>query len=411
MGFFDKLKTFLLKDKTITKKGKFLDSSYFLINANREFNATYMNCAEVLARHISKLKIEVRNEENPFEGRNFVYLKHLLQYKPNEIQDAANFLHSLAYDYYFSGCCFAYLDWNYNSNPIRLRAIYPIDSKDLKAVYGDDGEIYFNFIINSRNIYCSVNDIIFVSRHAKPDSPLNASSSALNKVLEVLATNDEGMIKAIQNANSIRFIISQAGNVNKDLMIKNQEALEEQIAKAKTVLYASNATSIQPINPTTKWIEDESIKELKNEIYSFFNVTSDFVKGKYNENERQSIYEGAIEPFIVALAQELTVKLFTRREFDLGNRIYVRTDPLQTASLGTRIKIAEAYLKLPIIVPNVVSDLLYLPRSEHGDKEVQSLNFVNSSKVDSYQGVGSKEDSENEEENSEEDSNNEQSDE
>ena len=127
---------------------------------------------------------------------------------------------------------------------------------------------------------------------------------------------------------------------------------------------------------------------MKREVYNFFGVNEKFLDSSYDENSWQSVYDGALEPFITALSQELTMKLFTDREFDVGNRIEVLTSPLQTASLQTRIKLAEAYLKLPTIRPNVVCDLLYLPRLENGDKEVQSLNYVASNKVDAYQGVG-----------------------
>ena len=126
---------------------------------------------------------------------------------------------------------------------------------------------------------------------------------------------------------------------------------------------------------------------MKREVYNFFGVNEKFLDSSYDENSWQSVYDGALEPFITALSQELTLKLFSDREFDVGNRIEVLTSPLQTASLQTRIKLAEAYLKLPTIRPNVVCDLLYLPRLENGDKEVQSLNYVASNKVDAYQGV------------------------
>ena len=131
---------------------------------------------------------------------------------------------------------------------------------------------------------------------------------------------------------------------------------------------------------------------MKREIYGFFGISEKFLTSEYDENSWQSAYEGALEPFINGLSQELTVKLFTAREFSVGNRIEVVVNPLQTASLSTRIKIAEAYLKLPTIRPNVVCGLLYLPKLDNGDKEVQSLNYVTANKADNYQGVGSEKD-------------------
>ena len=44
-------------------------------------------------------------------------------------------------------------------------------------------------------------------------------------------------------------------------------------------------------------------------------------------------------------------------------------------------------MKLPVYKPNVITNLLYLPDLENGDKEYATLNFVNADKQDDYQGV------------------------
>lgn len=386
MGWFSKfIKKIFPQNSTSTNSLTYLGGASFNVDSAKEFNATYSNCADALARHISKLKIEVKNVLNDDATLSrFRYLNYLLEYAPNETQTASNLLHALAYDYYFCGSCFAHLDWQ-DITRTRLRAIYPIEISNLQVASDDNGELVFSFLLSGKRVFADARDIVFVSHGARSGNPISTKNPALNKIMEILATNDEGMVKAIENANTIRFIISQPGNANEKMKLENQRMFEEQISSAKSALYVTNAASITQVNPTTKWIEDESVKELKNEIYAFFNVTADFVQSKYNENEWQAIFEGAIEPFIIALKQALTIKLFSRREFDVGNRIEIMSDPLQTASLQTRIKLAETYLKLPIIVPNIVNRLLYLPESENGNKEVQSLNYVNSLLADKYQ--------------------------
>ena len=213
----------------------------------------------------------------------------------------------------------------------------------------------------------------------------------MNKILEILATNEEGIIKAIQNSNLIRFIVASSANMSEQQVIKKQEQFRDRLDKADSILYVTNAENLTQVSNQSKWATSDDVKEMKREVYNFFGVNEKFLDSSYDENSWQSVYDGALEPFITALSQELTMKLFTDREFDVGNRIEVLTSPLQTASLQTRIKLAEAYLKLPTVRPNVVCDLLYLPRLENGDKEVQSLNYVASNKVDAYQGVGNEE--------------------
>ena len=386
MGWFSKfIGRLFLKNYTSTKTLSYLGGSGFNVDFDKELNATYTNCAEVLASHVSKLKVEVKNIlNNEATLARFKYLNYLLQYAPNDTQTASNLLHSLAFDYYFSGCCFAYLEWE-DFSRYRLKAIYPIELSNLSVSSDSDSNLVFTFLLSGKRVYAEARDIVFVSKNSRSGNPIGGKNKALNRIIEILATNDEGMVRAIENANTIRFIISQPGNASKKSITETQADLDKQLKEAKNVLYVTNAATVTQVNATSKWVEDESVKELKSEIYSYFNITSSFVQSNYNENERQAIFEGAIEPFVIALKQALTIKLFSKREFDVGNRIEILTDPLQTASLQTRIKLAETYLKLPLIVPNVVNKLLYLPESENGDKEVQSLNYVNSNLVDTYQ--------------------------
>lgn len=386
MGWFSKfIGRLFLKNYTSTKTLSYLGGSGFNVDFDKELNATYTNCAEVLASHVSKLKVEVKNIlNNEATLARFKYLNYLLQYSPNDTQTASNFLHSLAFDYYFSGCCFAYLEWE-DFSRYRLKAIYPIEISNLSVSSDLDNNLVFTFLLSGKRVYAEARDIVFVSKNSRSGNPIGGKNKALNRIIEILATNDEGMVRAIENANTVRFIISQPGNASKKTVTETQADLDKQLKEAKNVLYVTNAATVTQVNAASKWVEDESVKELKSEIYSYFNITSSFVQSSYNENEWQAIFEGAIEPFVIALKQALTIKLFSKREFDVGNRIEILTDPLQTASLQTRIKLAETYLKLPLIVPNVVNKLLYLPESENGDKEVQSLNYVNSNLVDTYQ--------------------------
>lgn len=398
MGWFDKVKSFFIKDATNTKTLSYLGNGSLLVNPDKEFNATYTNCAEVLASHVSKLKIQVINRENSGSILRFKYLNRLLQFKPNIMQTASNFLHTLAYDYYFYGVAFAFVDWDYSLvNGRRVKGIYPVSPISLSSVVERNGDICFKFQLTSgRQIYCKSDEMIYIAKTPRSDNPIQSNNSSLNEVLNVLATNNAGMVKAIENANSIRFIVSQAGLVSDKVRQDQQQAFEKQMAAAKSLLVVGNSTEVKQITSTSRWIEEDSIKELKNEVYGFFGINEDFVKGKYTETEYQSIFESAIDPLITALSQELTNKLFTDREFEVGNRVEILSDPLQVASLDTRIKVAEVYLKLPLIVPNRVNDLLYLPRTENGDKEVQSLNYVNSTLADKYQvgedGTDNKED-------------------
>ena len=394
MGWFDKLKQYFVK-KTTGKSGLAVFGSDFLsprYDYSQEFNATYCNCAAALARHISKIEVEVSNDST--EKTRFRYLERLLKFKPNPVQTANSFWYSLAYDYYFGGVAFAYIERDALSDisETKVANLWPISPSNVSGVKLLGGKIYIEFYLEGEKRADSSDNFLLLVKKPRASNPMNTYDPSMRRIIETLATNEEGIIKAIENSNLIRFIVSSAGNMSDKMVEQQQEKFNKRLQQADSVLYITNAENLQQVSNQSKWATSDDVKEMKREIYGFFGISEKFLTSEYDENSWQSAYEGALEPFINGLSQELTVKLFTAREFSVGNRIEVVVNPLQTASLSTRIKIAEAYLKLPTIRPNVVCGLLYLPKLDNGDKEVQSLNYVTANKADNYQGVGSEKD-------------------
>lgn len=389
MGWFSKfIGKFVKANDSDTRIGYFSEiNSFGSVSSEAEFNATYCNCAAALARHLSKIQVGVVN--NLTSGASFKYLNKILKLKPNPIQTASSFYYSLAHSYFTEGIALAYIEWDTSDvTQTRVKHLWPISNSNIRDIKLSDQNVFFSFALDGVEKIDSLDNFIALIRSPRMSNPFNTHDSSMRKIIEILATNEEGIVKAIENSNVIRFIVSSAGNMSEKMVRENQKQFDKRLEEAKSILYVTNAENLTQVNNQSKWATSDDVKEMKKEVYNFFGVNEAFLNSTYDENSWQSVYDGALEPFVTALSQELTSKLFSNREIDVGNRIEVITTPLQTASLSTRIKIAEAYLKLPTIRPNVVCDLLYLPKLEAGDKEVQSLNFVSANKVDTYQGVG-----------------------
>lgn len=393
MGFFDWIKNIFVgnKNELGNKTGvvSFNTSlaSQFGFSDNKEFNYTYVNTANRLAKHAAKMRYAVKNETT--EKTNFKYLDRILNYSPNPIQTAYSMWYSFYYDYYFGGIGILYIEWDYYSFPMRIKRIWPISPKDIQKTKVYNSELYLQFSLNGEVKVDNIDSFVVMVRKPTSDDIMNVNDPSLKAVMSILATNDEGTIKAINNSNAIRFLVSTNSRLNEKMKTDNQAKFDERVSNANQVLYLDGAEHIVQVNSQGKYVETQGVESYRKEILRSFGVNDKFLDSTYTENDWQAIHEGVFEPLQIAVQQELTNKIFSPREFEYGNRIMVEINRLQTASLETRRKIAEVYEKLPTIVPNVVCDLLYLPRSENGDKEVQSLNFVNANKVDNYQGVGS----------------------
>ena len=51
----------------------------------------------------------------------------------------------------------------------------------------------------------------------------------------------------------------------------------------------------------------------RDNIYKYFGLSDDIVRGQYNEDQYNAFYESVIEPIAIKLSQEFTEKLFTPR--------------------------------------------------------------------------------------------------
>ena len=190
----------------------------------------------------------------------------------------------------------------------------------------------------------------------------------------------------------IRFIIKSATNLSDQVLEERQKKASEQIYKNKDgVIYLSGADEIKEVTSNGKWPQAIELENIKKDIYAYLGITPEIVMGKFSEDEWQAYHESSIEPFCTELAQELTRKLYTKSEIERGNLIKVDMDPLQTASMGTRIKIANAMMTLPVVVPNNIARLLYQPTYIGGDEPQASLNWVKSKDQSKYQ-TGEEED-------------------
>ena len=393
MGFFDWIKNIFVGNKNeLGNKAGVVSfntslASQFGFSNNKEFNYTYVNTANRLAKHAAKMRYAVKNETT--EKTNFKYLDRILNYSPNPIQTAYSMWYSFYYDYYFGGIGILYIEWDYYSFPMRIKRIWPISPKDIQKTKVYNSELYLQFSLNGEVKVDNIDSFVVMVRKPTSDDIMNVNDPSLKAVMSILSTNDEGTIKAINNSNAIRFLVSTNSRLNEKMKTDNQAKFDERVSNANQVLYLDGAEHIVQVNSQGKYVETQGVESYRKEILRSFGVNDKFLDSTYTENDWQAIHEGVFEPLQIAVQQELTNKIFSPREFEYGNRIVVEINRLQTASLETRRKIAEVYEKLPTIVPNVVCDLLYLPRSENGDKEVQSLNFVNANKVDNYQGVGS----------------------
>ena len=111
----------------------------------------------------------------------------------------------------------------------------------------------------------------------------------------------------------------------------------------------------------------------KQRIYDYFGTNDDIVQSKFNEDKWNAYFEAKIEPFARKLSEEMSRKIFSRRERGFGNRIVAEANSLQYASMSTKLNLLQM-VDRGALTPNEWREVLNLGAIEGGDKAVRRLD-------------------------------------
>ena len=370
---------------------------------NEKDNITFVSAINAHARHASKVSFKCFVNDELDTSRKAKKINYLLNYSPNPLQTASEFFQTIAKEYYSGNLCLIYIDYDFKTGiPKYLWVVdYTSPSFELRE---KDGNLVYKFIIDNKETYALADEIILLSRDVDVSKLFAPRSRALLQTLNVISTSYQGVEKAIKTAAFIRFLITSTTPLSDSQKKERAQYFADTFlgtADSSGVAYADNVATIQQVNTPPKYSNADEIQTFKNDIYDYLSITPAIIRGDYNEDQWQSYYETGPEVLFNLLQQKLTSTIYTESEICSGKYIGPISSRLQTASFKTRISIANAILRLPVIKPNTVMDLLYLPPLDNGDKEYSTLNFTEAGKMNQYQGVDDgKEETTDEEKNS-----------
>ena len=361
----------------------------FSKKANPENNEIFLSAVNTHSKHFSKIHPVVMYRDDRSKDKN--NLQRLLELEPNQTMNAAVFYESLCHNYFMYNNAFVYIDRDIDMKILGLYLIEP-DANKMQSFMASNNKIYVSFIIEGKKMACSVEDMLIISRNVNPNDLFGKGNEAISQVLKVIQTNYEGIDQAIKLSSFIRFLVTSVTPIPDAMKQQKAEAFSKQfLENNKTgLVYVDSASQITPISSSAKYIDAEQMDYFKTSIFNYLGISEKIIRGEYTEDEWQAYYETSIEPLINKLEQEMERKILTPREYAQGNRIEISSNRLQTASLGTRIKMAETILKMPQYQPNQVFSILGLPKVEGGDEVFASLNYVKAKDQTAYQ-IGSEE--------------------
>lgn len=297
-----------------------------------------------------------------------VYMKFLLQ-EPNPLMTGQLLQEKLATQLELNGNAFAYIQRDENGLP---KAIYPIDTTQVSLLSDNQGNLYAKFqVANGKQYTFLYADVLHLRKDFYKDPYFGQSIfPVLEPLMEIVNTTDQGLIKAVQNSNVIRWLLKFNQTLRPEDLEKQAKSFRDSYlsSESESIGVAASDSKFDPVQVEPKdYVPNEKQNEAtRQRILSLFNTNDKIVQSKYNENEWISYYESQIEPDLKQMSEQWTIKLFSRRERGFGNEILFESSSLTFASMQTKLNLMGAVDRGAMTI-NEWRGYMALPPVEGGD--------------------------------------------
>lgn len=342
---------------------------------------TVRSAVDSLARNIAKMGINhvIDNEKGKKVARSTI--QRVLK-NPNEFMTQYDFLYKVALIYYVNNEVFIYPVWDGS----QLVALYPINSTSYELVTSN-GHYYVRFRMRYTQEYVvPYEELIHLRRFYYTYDILADPNTSLNPAIELINSQNQGIINGIKNSAIIRGILKTVGIIKESEAKRNREQFVNDNLNSSNnggIIFVDGKYDYTPIDSKPYMVDSATMQEAKTKIFDYYGVNEDFVQNKGGYEE---VYEGVLEPFANMLSQQFTKALFTSKEIGFGNEIVANTSRMKFQSIDKVNATVTTTYQLGLFTINEYREMYGFEPVENGDIRQVSLNFVDSNNQNSYQG-------------------------
>lgn len=377
MNIFKKFKNNNISNtrfKMIEERG----NGFYVWSGNLYKSDIVRACIRPKVKAIGKLIPQhIRNDvKEGFKVNPEPYIRFLLE-EPNPYMSGQMFQEKMTMQLALNNNAFALIVKDGNGYPIEM---YNIPCVGVEALYNKQGELFLRFTNkNGKIITYPYSDIIHIRQDLNENDIFGQSlKDELLPLMDVVSTTDQGIVKAIKNSGIIRWLLKFNSSLRMEDITKQTKDFVKNFLDIENNVGAAGVDAkadAKQIEPKDYVPNAAVIDRTTQRIYSFFNTNDKIIQSKYNEDEWNAYYEAEIEPLAMQLSNELTRKLFTRRERGFGNKIVFAANNLQYASMQTKLGL-QAMVDRGAMTPNEWREVLNLPPVADGDKPLRRLDTI-----------------------------------
>ena len=364
------------------------NAQFTTLNGNTYDSKVARQCIDRIATHCAKLIPKHIKDSigHPIKGE----INFLLQNQPNQIMTKYDFIYKTISMLYTDSNAFVYIAKDKDG---MITGFYPVLALDYNLLQDVGNNIYLQFkFINGQTYTIPYLELIHLRLFYNKNDIFGTGNKVLKTDLETAHTASEGIKNAIKTANNLKGILKYTNSMLKEKDIKeNKENFVNDFINLKNesgIAALDAKAEFQEVNMKPITLDKEQLEQVNYNIFDYFGISEKIVRNSFNAEEWSAFFEGVIEPRAIQMSDAFTNKIFSHKARKDGHKILFSANRLQYASLDSKvnlIKVAGSYGLLTKDDGREILDMSPLG-GEEGKKILQSLNNIDSSIANNYQG-------------------------
>lgn len=329
------------------------------------------------AQHASKLKPIVN-------GKGNTALERALQYKPNNLQDTKKYLYRLATAREVDNNVFIAPSYNEKGEII---GYFPLVFEKCRIVNGKDGVAYVRYDLGGgKYAACELSRLGLLNQFQFKHELFGESNACLRPTMDLIDTNNQGIINGVKNSASIRFLAKLAMTLKPaDLEEERKRFTSANLSSANNggvMLFDQKYADVKQVQSQPFTVDSAQMAQIKENVFNYFGTNDAILQNRYTSDEWNAYYEGKIEPFAIELSLVHTNMTFNPREVSFGNSIVFTANRLQYLSNAEKLNTVTQLFDRGFLTHNEGLEIFNMAPVDGGDKRYIRKEYAETDKID-----------------------------
>jgi len=327
-----------------------------------------VSAIDTFARHVSKANPKIK-------GSAYSNLSKQWQVRMNDMMTTQQFLYRAATIFKCENNCFVLPVYDQYKFIVGLYPIPAIGSEIVTV----NGELMLKYKLNNKQYAIPYAEVGHLKNHQYKNELYGDGNTAIYPTMQLLDTQNQGIIEGIKKSASIRFIGRTSNIMTEDSLKQARADFSNNLSNENNggiAIYDRRLEDVKQVDSKPFIVDADQAEHIRTNVYNYFGVNEDIMQNNFTEDTWGSFYEGSIEPFLIQLSQVVTSMLYSNREIAADNYVIFESTRLQHANTSTKMNLITNLFDRGFLTHNQGLEILNLPPIPDGDKRFIRLEYA-----------------------------------